>query len=97
VLPRKEPPASVPPENPITAFIPPENLIIEARGPDIPQKKGRDKQARLFRRRKYRDLRMKDVPRSNGTCNGANQMPACLVERSRNAGDAQRNEKEGRE
>jgi hypothetical protein len=66
---RREPPAaSIPPEILITAFIQPEILITieEARRlrPDVP-KKTRDKQARLYRRRKYRASQEKNVPRSN--------------------------------
>lgn len=56
-----------PPQQPVPVVIPPENLVtVEVRRlRDLPPKKGRDKQARLYRRRKYRALRKKDVPRSN--------------------------------
>lgn len=56
--------------------ITPENLTIEARRlrPDVP-KKTRDKQARVFRRRKYKASQNKSVPHSNGTGRGSVDVP----------------------
>jgi hypothetical protein len=42
---------------PQVIFIPPENLITIEALRDLPPKKGRDLQARLCRKRKYRALR----------------------------------------
>jgi hypothetical protein len=75
----KQPPplvtAFIFPEN-LSASITPENLTVEARRirPDIP-KKTRDKQARVFRRRKYKASQNKNVPHSNGTGKGSVDVP----------------------
>jgi hypothetical protein len=66
-LSKEAPIASIPPENLITAFIPENQIIETARRvrPDVP-KETRDKQARLYRRRKYRASRVKNVPHAPG-------------------------------
>jgi mRNA-degrading endonuclease RelE of RelBE toxin-antitoxin system len=66
---KETPVASFPPENLITAFIQPENLVTieDARRvrPDVPRKT-RNKQARRYRRGNYRTSRVKVVPHGPG-------------------------------